>query len=656
MNPAQDHFGPRGGLASWHAVVALVVRATLFLQAALAAGWLVAAERPNVVWLISEDNSVHYLQMFDPHGTTTPRIAELAAHGLQFNHAFSNAPVCSVARTTLMTGCYGPRIGTQYHRRVVSVPMPEGVSMFPALLRQAGYYTSNNQKKDYNADETAGTWDQSSAQATWRQRADKQPFFHMQSFATTHESSLHFTQTEFETQATETDPTSVFVAPYHPDTKLFRYTVAKYHDNIRKVDQQIGEIVDQLAVDGLLEDTFIFYFGDHGGVLPRGKGYAYESGLHVPLVVRVPENFKHLAPTSYGSHIDGFVQFVDFGTTVLNLAGVPSPRQIDGHPFLGAGVTAEGLALRTTAFGYADRFDEKYDLVRTLRYGRYEYVRSYQPFNFDGLRNNYRYNMLAYREWLELYRADKLNDRQSSFFRPRPVEMLFDIEADPHEVNNLAADPAHNSTLLRLRSQMQNQVKSLPDLSFYPESYLAKHAFDNPVRFGREHREDIAALVDIADLSLLPFKEARSQLSAALASSDETERYWGLIVCSCFGKSASDFTDTARKLADSDDDLLVRTRAAEFLGLISAADPRPVLMDCLAKTESGIEANLILNSVVLLQDGQPGYPFNVTPDSLNGAGKRSEEVQRRLDYLSPETAGSRTNPAQTKGKRKKAPK
>lgn len=656
MNPLYNHFGRHGGLAKWQTTFALIVRAIFFLPASLAVGSLVAAERPNVVWLISEDNSVHYLQMFDPHGTPTPRIAQLAAHGLQFKHAFSNAPVCSVARTTLMTGCYGPRIGTQYHRRVVSVPMPEGLPMFPALLRQAGYYTSNNHKKDYNADESAGTWDKSSPQASWRERTDKQPFFHMQSFPTTHESSLHFTQQEFESQTTQTDPTSVFVAPYHPDTKLFRYTIAKYHDNIRKVDQQIGEVVDQLAADGLLEDTFIFYFGDHGGVLPRGKGYAYESGLHVPLVIRVPENFQHLAPASYGTHIDGIVQFIDFGTTVLNLAGVPIPKQVDGLPFLGPGVSAQGLALRNTAFGYADRFDEKYDLVRTVRHGRYEYVRSYQPFNFDGLRNNYRYIMLAYREWLKLYQAGKLNDIQSQFFRPRPVEMLYDIEADPHEVNNLVDDPEFHSILLSLRRLLQTQVKSLPDLSFYPESYLAKHAFNNPVQFGREHREEIAELVDIADLSLLPIDEARPHLSAALASSDETQRYWGLIVCSCFGKLAADFTDTARKLAASDSNLLVRTRAAEFLGLIGAADPRPVLIDCLAKTESGIEANLILNSVVLLQDGQPGYPFSITPDRINVVGKQSEEVQRRLAYLSPETADSQANVAQPKSKRKKATK
>ena len=151
-----------------------------------------AADRPNIVWLVSEDNSVHYLKHFDEHGAPTPRIEALAAHGLTFDHAFSNAPVCSVARTTLATGCYGPRIGTQYHRRSVSVPLPDGMKMFPEYLRNAGYYTANNSKTDYNAIPGKNVWNESSKKASWRKRKDSQPFFYMQSFTVCHESSLHF--------------------------------------------------------------------------------------------------------------------------------------------------------------------------------------------------------------------------------------------------------------------------------------------------------------------------------------------------------------------------------------------------------------------------------------------------------------------------------
>ncbi|MCA9127858.1 MAG: sulfatase [Planctomycetales bacterium] len=595
-----------------------------------------SADRPNMVWLISEDNSIHYQEMFFPGGAETPRIAALAAHGLQFDYAFSNAPVCSVARTTLMTSCFAPRIGTQFHRRSVVVPMPAGLKMFPAYLRDAGYYTTNNQKKDYNAEESAGTWDESSTSASWRGRQPGQPFFHMQSFTTTHESSLHFSQEEYESKKTKTDPSQVRVAPYHPDTPLFRYTVAKYHDNIQAVDQLIGNVVDQLESDGLLEDTFVFYFGDHGGVLPRGKGYAYESGLHVPLVVRVPKNFVHLAAWKPGEHVDGFVQFVDFGTTVLNLAGVDIPTGVDGSPFLGRGVTPEKIAAQKSAFGYADRFDEKYDLVRTLRRGKYEYVRSYQPFNIDGLQNNYRYIMLAYQQWRAEYLKGSLNDAQSQFFQARPPEMLFDVEADPYEVHNLAGSPEHAATLTSLRAALHEQVVSMPDLSFYPESYLAEHAFTNPTEFGQQHRSEIAELVGIADLSLLEFQQAKAGIEMALTSSDANQRYWGLIVCSCFGNQAKTFAKLATEIASADVDLLVRTRAAEFLGLIGALNPRETLLDCLAKSQSGIETNLILNTAVLLRDGKPGYQININEDSISPAAARFQDVQRRLSYFEAE--------------------
>ncbi|MEZ6124714.1 MAG: sulfatase [Planctomycetaceae bacterium] len=411
-------------------VVLLTVFIRLFLSTChCSAADAANADRPNIVWLVSEDNSIHYMKLYAEGGAETPRISELAAHGLTFNHAFSNAPVCSVARTTLATGCYGPRIGTQFHRKSVAVPMPDGLKMFPEALREAGYYTANNNKTDYNATPGKAVWDDSSKKASWKKRKADQPFFYMESFPVCHESSLHFSAQQMASQKTEHDPTVVQLAPYHPDTPTFRYTHARYLDRMVQMDQQIGKVVDQLTADGLLEDTFIFYFGDHGGVLPRGKGYAYESGLHVPLVVRIPRNWKHLIDRERGSRVNGFVSFIDFGPTVLNLAGVPVPKQMDGRPFLGQGVTAADVDARDEAFGYADRFDEKYDLVRTLRKGRFEYIRNFQPFNPDGLQNNYRYRMLAYQEWRQLYNDGKLNDIQKQFFEARPAEQLFDIES-----------------------------------------------------------------------------------------------------------------------------------------------------------------------------------------------------------------------------------
>lgn len=595
---------------------------------------LSAADQPNFVWLVSEDNSYHYLKLFDEHGAETPAIAKLAEHGLLFENAFSNSPVCSVARTTLISGCYAPRIGTQFHRRSVTVPLPEGLRMFPAYLRDAGYYTTNKTKKDYNAIEAKGVWDASANNASWRNRKDGQPFFHMQSFGTSHESSLHFSAQAMATQKTETDPETVFVAPYHPNTPTFRYTNARYHDRIRDIDGQIGAVVEQLKKEDLLEDTFIFYFGDHGGVLPRGKGYAYESGLHVPLVVRVPDKWKHLVPAENGSRVPGFVSFIDFGPTLLHLAGANVPKQVDGVPFLGKGISAEDINSRDEAFGYADRFDEKYDLVRTLRKGRFEYVRNYQPFNFDGLQNNYRYRMLAFTEWRDLYLAGKLNAVQSQFFEARDAEALYDIETDPHETKNLASDPAYADTLADLRKRLADRIKGMPDLSLFPESVLVEKAFDNPTKFGQAHAEEIGKLVDIADLSLIPLEDARDQLEAAVQSDDPWERYWGLITCSSHGRAVKPFVSIARDLAKNDPERLVRVRAAEYLGLTRIDEPQSVIMEALRQSRSHVEANLILNTLVMLRDGKPGYDFQLKSEDIDPAARKGD-VPRRLEYLDP---------------------
>jgi uncharacterized sulfatase len=590
-----------------------------------------AAERPNVVWIVSEDNSVHYLKHFFAGGAKAPNIEALAKHGLTFDHAFSNGPVCSVARTTLATGCYGPRIGTQFHRKYRMAPMPDGLRMFPAYLRDAGYYTTNNSKKDYNAVEGQGVWDESSRQASWRNRPDKsQPFFHMESHGQSHESSLHFNQATYENEKTVTDPESVRLADYFPDTPLFRYTHARYHDRVAIIDGIVGDTIAKLKEDGLLEDTFVFYFGDHGGVLPRGKGYIYESGLHVPLVVRVPENFKHLVDAEMGSRVVGSVSFIDFGPTTLQLAGVDIPGQVDGRPFLGKGISMKDVNARDESFGYADRFDEKYDLIRSIRKGRYQYIRNYQPYLPDGLQNNYRYKMLAYKEWRELFKAGKLTGPQLQFFQPKPVEALFDVEADPHEVNNLAGDTKYADVLAELRARLRQIVKDLPDLSFYPESYLVANAMENPVEFGQSHKTEIAKLVDTADLALLPYEKAEPQLQKALRSDDPMIRYWAAMACSSFGEEAVDLANSVRSLL-KDDCPVVRVRVAEFLGIIGEQNPQPLLTAIVNTTQDPVLATEALNSIVFFRDFfQDRYP--VERSDFHPVAKGGD-IDDRLNYI-----------------------
>ena len=589
-------------------------------------------EKPNFVWIISEDNSKHYMELFDPDGIATPNIQDMAADGILFTRAFSNGPVCSVARSTLISSCYGPRTGTQFHRKSSMVPMPDGVEMFPAYLRKAGYYTTNNSKEDYNYVKGEGVWDESSGKAHWRNRAVGQAFFHKESHMVSHESCLHFPLELMDTYTPLTDPDSVHLFPNHPDTKLFRFTSAYYRDRILSVDTIVGSVLSQLQEDGLLESTFVFYFGDHGGVLPGSKGYVYETGLHVPLVVRIPKKFRHLVKLKRGSETEGFVSFVDFGPTLLELAGITLPDGIDGIPFLGDELSLKDLEKRDISFGYADRFDEKYDMVRTARKGRLKYIRNYQPFNFDGLQNNYRYKCLAYQQWRELYLKGELDEIQSQFFEYREPEALYDLENDPFETCNLAGNPDYQEQLREMREKLTGWVKGMPDLSFYPESVLREKAFENPVLFGEAHREVIAGLVDVADLCLLSFEDAREGLSAALESEDALELYWGLISCSCFGEKAGEFYSRAKELCGHDN-LLVRTRAAEFLGLNKIVDPAPVIIQALEESEDAIEVLLILNTLVILKDGPAAIDFDLSRLKFAPQLSNDRLIKSRMEYL-----------------------
>jgi arylsulfatase A-like enzyme len=604
----------------------------LLLISLLLPASLRAAERPNIVWIVSEDNSKHYLKLFDENGAEAPNIEALAAHGIAFTHAFSNAPVCSVARTTLATGACAPRLGTQFHRRSKPAALPADLKLFTAYLREAGYYTSNHSKEDYNTASSKGTWDDSSKNGTWRNRPDKsQAFFHMQSHSESHESSLHFDPAIMETEKTNHDPAAVHLPPYFPDTPLFRYTYARYLDRMQVIDGIVGETVAKLKADGLLEDTFIFYFGDHGGVLPRSKGYLYESGLHVPLVVRIPENWKNLSVFEPGSKADGFVSFIDFAPTALHLAGVEIPDQMDGKPFLGKGLSAAELNGRDTTFGYADRFDEKYDLSRSLRTRNWKYIRSYQPQYPDGLQNNYRYFQPAYREWRDLFNQGILGVEQRQFFEAKAPEMLFDLSSDPHEVKNLAGDPAHRDQLLVMRKELQRQVKSMPDLGFFPESVLYDEAMSDPTGYGKAHLEEIEQLVDTADLMLSPFPEVEGQLRLALASDNANIRYWALDVCTVFGEEAIELVDIARPLL-KDASVPVRIRAAEFLGSVGKIDPRENLIETVNTTRHPVEQLIALQTAAFFQDRSPlSYPFDATAfHAINPQG----EAGRRIDYFS----------------------
>lgn len=582
---------------------------------------------PNIVWIISEDNSKHYLKMFDDNGVATPNIESLAETGLTYPNAFSNAPVCSVARSTLISGCYAPRIGTQFHRKRQIVPMPANLKMFTEYMRDAGYYTTNKSKEDYNIIKSGNEWDESSKSASWKNRKPGQPFFHKTSLPMTHESRLHFSQETIDTFQTKVNQETVHVAPIYPNTKTFRFTSAYYRDKIVQMDGLVGDIVDDLKSDGLYDNTFIFYFGDHGGVLPGSKGYAYERGLSVPLVIHVPKNYKHLVPASQ-KVVKDFVSFIDFGATAMALAGIDVPSQMDGKPFL----TSSKSSNRNITFGHADRFDEKYDFVRTARKGNYKYIRNYQPYTSDGLHNFYRYKQLAYLEWRDMFNAGKLNETQAAFFLPRKADQLFDISVDPYETNDLSSDPKYAAQLDVMRTTLNKWVKGMPDLSFYPEHHLIKSASENPTAYGQTHKEDISRYVDIADLSLKTFEEVKVKLAMHLKSKDPWDRYWAATVAAGFGKDALILKDALKDIANNDVENMVRIRAAEYLGMIGET-PVPAMTSALYNSTDPTEVLLMFNSIVLMQDGNKEYQFDFELDKISDEVRADKQVKRRLVYL-----------------------
>lgn len=589
------------------------------------------AEQPNFVWIISEDNSKHHLKLFDEGGVATPNIEALAKDGVIFENACSNGAVCSVARSTLISGCYAPRIGAQYHRRHTLTTMPNGLKPFPQYLKDAGYTTVNIGKTDYNLKvKMKDVW--SGKQV--KNMKKSQPFFvNYSSLKVCHESSGHFKMKAMEETPLTELRKSIKIPPHHPDTELFRYSYAHYQSRIETMDTEVGEIITKLKAEGVYENTIIFYFGDHGGILPRSKGYAYETGLHAPLVIRVPEKWKHLMPFEKGTRTASPVNFYDFGPSLIKAAGLAVAEGFDGEAFLGKGVTAESIKSRPQ-FGYADRFDEKYDMVRTLRDGKMKYMRNYQPFNTDGLHNFYRYKSLAYQELRELYKAGKLNAEVALFFQKKSPEALYDLEADPYELNNLAAYSEYAETLKKMRVALATNLKSKNDLSFIPENMMINQFMADPAGKGEAKKEYLSSLIDLADLQLELYETAKPKLLLGLKSDDVLTRYWAGISATYFaqvGLNTGDLSEAVVAQLESEKHLLVKTRLGEYLVHIGDSKGVQVIKEAAYGSGDEVELNLILNSAAMVYEmDRVKFKFQIDEKKLK---VKSDLIKERVKYL-----------------------
>ena len=492
-----------------------------------------AEDRPSILWITAEDMSAT-LGCYGDKYAYTPNLDAFAKQSVRYTHAFATAPVCSPSRSCLITGCYAPSLGTQQMRS--AFPIPDSMKGFPSLLKKEGYYTSNNVKTDYNnanwQDIIKHSWDESSGLAHFNRRAGDGRFFSIFNLMTSHQSrSMVWPYEKFVADVQSKlspgeihDPKKAPLPPYYVDTPVVRKSVARFYDCVTAMDKEVGAILEQLEKDGQADNTIVFFYSDHGSGMPRHKRALLDSGMHVPLMIRFPDKWKHLAPGKPGSTIDRLVSFVDFGPTVLSVAGIDVPQAMQGVPFLGK---QEGKP-RKMVFGHRDRVDEVRDLARSVRDQRFLYIRNYMP--------HLGYNQ--HTGWPDLgeirhefYRnADqkKMTAAQWKFAGPtRPVEELYDCQNDPLNLNNLAADPKHKGTLERMRKALKSHVQSTHDFGFVPESEAWK-MIGNSTSWEtvRKNKRRMATIRSAAG------QVGNADETAFLKNLDSREasiRYWGAI-------------------------------------------------------------------------------------------------------------------------------
>ncbi len=472
--------------------------------------------KPNILWIVSEDNSP-WLGCYGDSIATTPNLDKLASESILFTNAYSNAPVCAPSRNTLITGIFSPAMGTQHMRSAYKIP--DSIQWYPKYLKEAGYYTTNNSKKDYNTSDKPEVWNESSKTATYRNRKEGQPFFHIQNLMTSHESRLHR-----DSVPRYHKPGDVKLYPYHPDTPEMRSDYAVYYDRLQDVDTEIGKILHHLEKEGLAENTIVFYYSDHGGPVAGTKRFATQQGLHVPLIVRIPEKFKHLTQYKPGTKVTRPVGFIDFPPTLIKLIGADIPEQFQGKPFLRP-ENEDNLV-----FGFAGRMDERINMVRTVTDGKYRYTRNYMPYRPYGQPVQFLWKAKGMQSWHQTYLNGKTNEAQAAFFEARPAEELYDIQKDPYQLHNLANNIAFAKAKQELSQQLTQWQIQNRDAGFIPEAMLQELDTKGTI-YDYTHSDayPIEEIMALAQAAGSGNQEHFSRFLEALKSNHPVKQYWGSI-------------------------------------------------------------------------------------------------------------------------------
>ena len=537
--------------------------------------------RPNILWISCEDISPH-LRCYGYPEAITPNLDRLAAQGVRYTNASTVTGVCATCRASIITGMYPSTLGNQFMR--CSVKLPDHVKLFPSYLKKAGYYCTNNSKTDYNVTGShARCWHESGRKAHFRNRPTPEtPFFAVFNFTNTHESRVFkYKRPKNLTDEEIHDPAKMKVPPYYPDTEIARKDWAHYYDNITSMDKLAGNLLQQLEDDNLADNTIVIYWSDHGAGLPRAKRWIYESGTHVPLIVRIPEAVRVNGQGQPNTVNEELVSLMDLGPTTLNLAGIDVPSHMHGQAFLGK----ERAKPREQLFKIRDRMDERYDTIRAVRGKRYKYIRNFQSFKPWFQTINYMEQEHTMKELRRLHAAGELHPEAAQFMADsKPLEELYDLQNDPHEVKNLIAEAATNNelntALLSLRKQLWNWMLETRDTGLIPEAELATREETNGTRHailqaaGAENL--IQELIRVNELACRA--DDVGTLVKAYSHDDAAVRFWA--ITGLANAAASDAKSKATiETALEDQSASVRVAAARASWKIGKSDQAISVLD-----------------------------------------------------------------------------
>ena len=563
--------------------------------------------RPNVLWLSCEDISPHIGCFGDEHAIT-PNIDRLATEGVRYTNAFTTAGVCAPCRSGIITGMYQTTIGTHHMR--CSAKLPAMVKAFTTHLRQAEHYCTNNSKTDYQTKDMRNAWDESSGKAHWRKRKSGQPFFAIFNFTGCHESGIAGTSkyesvTKDLKPSQRQDPNKLDLPPYYPDTPIVREDWKRNYELITAMDAWAGDLIAQLKADGLYDNTIIFFWSDHGVGLPRAKRWLYDSGTHIPLVVRIPKKLRVGRQGKEGSIDDQLISSIDFGPTVMNLAGLKVPDYMQGQPFLGDNLPKP----RKYVFGARDRMDERYDIIRSVRDKRYRYIRNYEP-----LKTYYQYmntpeKGATMKEIRRVHAEGKLPAAAKLFMAEhKPVEELYDLKNDPHEIDNLAGKTKYRKILERMRQVHLEWVKQTKDLGLIPEPQINERENKFGSRYailrqpgGDELSKQLGEIAVLASAG----EQALRKLLEATGHSDAAVRYWA---ATGLGNIGADASSAQGAMTAALDDESVSVRVAAARALCRMGKPEKGLGALIAAMESEHQWGRLQAAIVLGEMGEQAGP------------------------------------------------